>query len=128
SARAAYASGCRFDDMDLQALGLVYQGYALVRLGRAREGRPLLDEAMACATAGGLKPMARGLVYCRTLSACLNCFDYRRAFEWMLAIDQCQNAPNASAFPGDCRTHRAMVLIVHGAWAEGEQEARSACE
>jgi len=83
---------------------------------------------MTSAMAGELKPMARGLVYCRTVSACLDSFDYRRALEWTQAIDQCQGAPSASAFPGDCRTHRAAVFITRGAWAEAEEEAKRACE
>ena len=122
SARAAFELGRRFGIEDLQALGLTFQGYALVRQGRLAEGIALIDEAMASTVGGDLGPLATGMVYCRSLSACLELFDYRRAAEWTEAAAHC-----ATVFPGDCRVHRAAVLIVRGAWDEGEREARTAC-
>ena len=110
-ARAAFDIGRRTGDPDIQALGLVFQGFGLVHQGRLDEGRALLDEAMASATAGHLGTLAQGMVYCRTLSACLDTFDYRRAIEWTEVIERRAPALGTVGFPGDCRTHRAAVLV-----------------
>jgi tetratricopeptide (TPR) repeat protein len=126
-ARKAFAAGERFRDPDLHALGLVFQGYALAQLGRMAEATPLFDEAMASATSGELGPLATGLVYCRTICACLDAFDYRRAREWTEAIDHVAADGCTAGFPGDCRAHRASLLAVRGDWARAESEARTAC-
>jgi ATP/maltotriose-dependent transcriptional regulator MalT len=126
-ARAAFAAGDQFGDPDLHALGLVLQGYALAHLGRLPEATPLLDEAMASATSGELGPLATGFVYCRTLCACLDALDYRRAHEWTQAIDHVAGDQCTAGFPGDCRAHRASLLAVHGHWEKAETEARTAC-
>jgi DNA-binding SARP family transcriptional activator len=44
AARRAFDLGRRFGVPDLQALGLVLQGYVLVREGKVDEGLPLMDE------------------------------------------------------------------------------------
>jgi len=126
SARTAFEIGQRFGDQDLQALGLTLQGFVLVREGQAARGLALLDEAMATTIGGDLGRLAVGLVYCRTLCACLDLLDYRRALEWTEAIERARGG-SAAGYPGDCRVHRAAILIAHGQWAEGEQEARTAC-
>jgi tetratricopeptide (TPR) repeat protein len=126
-ARNAFAAAERFRDPDLYALGLVFQGYALAQLGRMAEATPLFDEAMASATSGELGPLATGIVYCRTICACLDAFDYRRAREWTEAIDRVAADECTAGFPGDCRAHRASLLAVHGDWARAEAEARTAC-
>ncbi len=125
-AQAAFDIGRRTDDPDVQALGLVFQGFGFVHQGRLDEGRALLDEAMANATAGHLGTLAQGMVYCRTLSACLDTFDYRRAIEWTDEIERRAPALGTVGFPGDCRTHRAAVLVVRGEWDEGAREAEAA--
>lgn len=125
-ARAAFEIGRRTGDPDIQALGLVFQGFGLVHQGLLDEGRALLDEAMASATAGHLGTLAQGMVYCRTLSACLDTFDYRRAIEWTEAIERRAPALGTVGFPGDCRTHRAAVLVVRGEWQRGAEEAEAA--
>lgn len=125
-ARAAFDIGRRTGDPDIQALGLVFQGFGLVHQGRLDEGRALLDEAMASATAGHLGTLAQGMVYCRTLSACLDTFDYRRAIEWSDEIERRAPTLGSVGFPGDCRTHRAAVLVVRGEWDRGAREAEAA--
>ncbi len=125
-ARAAFDIGRRTGDPDIQALGLVFQGFGLVHQGRLDEGRALLDEAMASATAGHLGTLAQGMVYCRTLSACLDTFDFRRAIEWTEEIERRAPSVGTVGFPGDCRTHRAAVLVVRGDWPRGAEEAEAA--
>jgi hypothetical protein len=116
--------GCA--DPDLTALGLAFEGLALSHKGDVREGARRLDEAMAGAIGGDLTMMATGIVYCRTLCASLALHDFRRAIEWAEAIEHCRTANGMGGFPGDCRTHRAEALFMHGAWTEGETEAQLA--
>jgi len=120
--------GCRYEDADLQALGLAFQGLVLTRRGEITEGTRLLDEAMASATGGELGMLATGIVYCRMLGSCVDRYDYRRAGEWTDVVETCRATNGMGGFPGDCRTHRASVLLMRGAWAEGEQEALRAVE
>jgi hypothetical protein len=120
--------GGRHDNADLQALGLTFGGLVLTRLGEIAEGTRLLDEAMASATGGELGMLATGIVYCRMMSSCVDRHDYRRAGEWTDVVETCRATNGMGGFPGDCRTHRAAVLRMRGAWAEGEQEALRAVE
>jgi hypothetical protein len=120
--------GCRHDDADLQALGLTFQGLVLTRRGEITEGTRLLDEAMASATGGELGMLPTGIVYCRMMSTCVERYDYRRAGEWTDVVETCRATNGMGGFPGDCRTHRAAVLLMRGAWEEGEQEALRAVE
>ena len=126
-ARAVFDLGRRFADVDLRALGLTFEGYALVRQGRVPEGISLLDEAMASASAGELGPLVTRIVYCQTLCACLDLFDYRRALEWTEAAGRCSAITDTKGFPGDCRAHHAAILVARGQWARGEEEARTVC-
>ena len=126
-ARKACTVGEQLRDPDLQALGLAFQGQALAQLGNMAEATPLLDEAMVSATSGELGPLATGLVYCRTICACLDAFDYCRAREWTEAIDRVAGDHCTSEFPGDCRAHRATLFALRGEWTEAEREARNAC-
>ena len=105
-AREAQSIGRRLGDRDVEALGMVFEGFGLARLGRIEAAFPLLDEAMAAVAAGELGTLATGLVYCRTVSACLDAFDYRRAYEWTEEIRRRGVAFGSIGFPGDCRTHR----------------------
>ena len=120
--------GCRHGDADLEALGLTFQGLVLARRGEITEGMRLLDEAMASATGGELGMLVTGIVYCRMMSACVERYDYRRAGEWTDVVETCRATNGMGGFPGDCRTHRAAVLLMRGARAEGEQEALRAVE
>ena len=127
SARLAHRFGERYDDRDLLALGLVFQGYALARLGRLDDSMAMLDEAMAGAVAGELGPFATAMVYCRTICTCLDLFDFRRATEWTDLVQGITDAAGPVGVAGDCRTHRVAVKIFRGEWADGEREAEHAC-
>jgi len=72
--------------------------------------------------------MPTGIIYCRMLCACLDLHDFGRAHEWTQVIDRCAAKPGLGGLPGDCRTHRAEVLLKHGAFSEGAQEALLAVE
>ena len=126
NAGGTLAAGRACADPDLTALGLAFEGLALCHKGEVSEGARRLDEAMASAIGGDLTMMSTGIVYCRTLCASLALHDFRRAIEWADAIEHCRTATGMGGFPGDCRTHRAEALFMHGAWAEGQSEAQVA--
>jgi len=128
SALRVYALGCRYEDADLRALGLAFQGLAETHLEEAAHGTKLLDEAMASATAGELTTFATGIVYCRMLCACLDLQDFSRAGEWTDVIRASGAPAGLGGLPGDCRTHRATVLAKRGDWDEGLHEAELAIE
>jgi DNA-binding SARP family transcriptional activator len=127
AARRAFDLGRRFGVADLQALGLVFQGYILVREGKVDEGLPLMDEGMTWAVGGQLAPTSSAVIFCRTIDTCYELGDYRRASEWMEAIADCFARTGIDAFPGDCEAHSVAILVGRGAWSEGERRARRAC-
>jgi len=127
SGRRAMDLGERFDDGDAIALGQAYRGYALVRLGERSEGLALLDQAMVAAISGRLGPLATDQAFCRTLGACIETWDYRRAAEWADAVLGPEPRPWTTGATGDCRTHRVAIDIVRGEWQRGEAEAATAC-
>src|SRR4029077_1931411 len=124
SARRMQDLGRRFDDDTLVALGVFFEGRALVKQAKVAEGLALLDEAMLSALSDRLKPMWTGAIYCGLLDACHELVDHRRAREWTDATRRwCDPLPVASLYPGICRVHHANMLHVHGAWDEAEAEA-----
>ena len=117
----------RFGDADLFALAAQAQGYLLVLHGRAKEGVPLLDEAMVAVANGELSPITSGLVYCGVILACQAAYELGRAQEWTAALSAwCQEQPDMVAFTGRCLVHRTEILGLRGAWAEALVEARRA--
>ncbi|HUQ64023.1 MAG TPA: response regulator transcription factor [Acidimicrobiales bacterium] len=129
TARRMQDLGRRFDDDTLVALGVFFEGRALVKQARVREGRALLDEAMLAALSDKLKPMWTGAIYCGLLDACHELVDLRRAREWTEATSRwCSPLPVASLYPGICRVHTAEILQVHGAWEQAEAEALGVCQ
>jgi tetratricopeptide (TPR) repeat protein len=127
-ARRMLEVGRAHRDADLEVMGLAFEGLVATRRGSIAEGARLLDEAMARTVGGERSMLATGVVYCRLLTNCLALQDYRRAGEWTDVVDRCGHATGMGGFPGDCRAHRASVLMKRGDWAQGEQEALRALE
>ena len=125
-ARHAQTVARRHGSADFEALGCAFEGLALTQMGEVAAGMRLLDEAMAGALGGALGPLATGVVYCRMLCACIDLQDFGRADEWTTAVSDNASTPGLAGLPGDCRTHRAAVLLRSGAWAEGAVEAERA--
>ena len=126
--KRAFDIGERLGDRDVQALGLSVQGHALVAKREVAEGLALLDEAMAAAVAGELDIIDTGSIYCSLISTCENLADYRRAAEWTEVANRWCERQSVGNFPGQCRTHRARIMRLRGAWTEAEQDARRACD
>ena len=126
-AERAIEIGRAVGDRDVETLGALEKGGALVHLGRVDDGLALLDQVMTRAVSGVLGPWASAASYCGTISTCAALGDYPRAAEW---IDEVRRRPAARSceFPGDCRVHRAEVLQQRGDWAEAELEAARACD
>ncbi len=129
TAGEALAIGERFGDRDLFALSAHLRGDVLIRAGRLEEGLRLLDEAMVAVTAGETSPIPSGIVYCGVILACQDAHDVGRAQEWTAALSAwCERQPDLVAFTGRCLVHRAELMQLRGAWPEGLEEARRACE
>jgi ATP/maltotriose-dependent transcriptional regulator MalT len=128
AARAAEIGG-RLGDADLFALGVHFQGRALLKLGRVREGLALLDESMISVVTGEVWQPVAGHIYCSMVDACLEISDLRRADEWTTALAVWwAKQPDLVTFTGQCLIHRAEILQLHGAWPEAVEETRRACE
>jgi DNA-binding CsgD family transcriptional regulator len=121
--------GARVGDADLLSLALHFQGRALVKEGRVRDGLALLDEAMVAVVAGEVWLPVAGNIYCSMIDACLEMSDLRRAQEWTTALAAWwATQPDMMTFTGQCLVHRAEILQLHGAWPEAVEETKRACE
>ncbi|MPZ73814.1 MAG: hypothetical protein GEU74_11375, partial [Nitriliruptorales bacterium] len=128
AARAAEI-GARLGDADLLALALHFQGRAVVKEGRVREGLALLDEAMVAVVANEVWQPVAGNIYCSMIDACLEISDLRRAHEWTTALTAWwAKQPDMVTFTGQCLVHRAEIMRLHGAWSTAAEETKQACE
>ena len=118
--------GRRYGDRDLEAFGLVLQGWLLVMGAQVEQGLALVDEAAVAAVEGELTPHTAGAVYCITIGVCRTVADYRRASEWTEAATRWCERESVSGFPGICRIHRAEIMRLRGAFSDAESEAREA--
>ncbi|MGH2355777.1 MAG: LuxR C-terminal-related transcriptional regulator, partial [Chloroflexota bacterium] len=128
-ARQMREMGRRFADPNLEALGLMGEGKALIKQGRVGDGIALLDEAMLAAVSDELAPEWAGNIYCQMMRVCYELFDVGRAGEWTQATTRwCESLPASGPFMGVCRVHRAQVFQSQGAWVQAEREAARVCE
>jgi DNA-binding NarL/FixJ family response regulator len=125
AAAEAQALGDRFRDADLSAFARAIRGAWLIRHGEVQAGLALIDEAMLAATSGKLSTTVTGLTYCTALAGCQQVFALDRGREWTQALAAwCQGQPQLVGFVGQCRVHRAELLVLGGDWSEAMGEAR----
>lgn len=123
-AERATEIGRRLADTDVEVLGLLYHGLALLARGDTRGGAALHDEAAAAVLTGQVSPLVGGLIYCGVLWGCRNVCDWNRAAQWSQHFKRWCEQSGLSAFPGVCRLHRAEVLGILGNMEEAEKEIR----
>ncbi len=125
----ALETGRRFDDVDLQTLGLLGCGQTRLQLGDPAGGLAQLDECMLAVLADETSPQVSGLVYCAVIEACRRVVDVHRAREWTAALSRwCATHGDVAPYRGTCLVHRSEILTFHGAWAEARTEVTRACE
>ena len=66
-------------------------------------------------------------ILCMVIGACSNVGDLERAGQWADESERWMRRNGAGGFPAVCQVHRAEIKMLHGHWAEAEQDARRAC-
>jgi DNA-binding winged helix-turn-helix (wHTH) protein len=121
-AQTTLGLGRQLEDPDLEVLGLLYTGHALLSLGDVEAGIASQDEAAAAVLAGEVSPWIGGLIYCGVIWACRNRGDWDRAAKWTEHFQRWCDRNALAAFPGTCRLHRAEVLSIRGDLDEARKE------
>ncbi len=117
----------RFAEHDLEALGGLGQGQALITGGRFGAGAAVFDEIMLAVVAGEASAVVTGIVYCAVVATCMEALDARRAREWTAALDAwCQRQPDLVPFRGQCLVHRSQLMRMRGAWDDALAELQRA--
>lgn len=120
--------GRRTGHAELEALGCLGVGQALIALGDPASGLARLDEVMVAVTAGEVSPIVSGLVYCAVIIACHEAYEVQRAAEWTRALSRwCAAQPDLVPFRGQCLVHRAQILQLNGAWDDAMEQVHLAC-
>ena len=113
-------------DVDVECLGLVYRGHALMAKGDMTAGLAQHEEAAAVIRLGGVRSWVAGWALCSILYAARNRCDWLRAAQFAEAFSEWSRASRMPAFPGTCQLHRAAVLGVRGELAAAAAEVRAA--
>ncbi len=125
----ACAVGRALPDPDVECLGLVYRGHALIGQGDVAMGLAQHDEAAALIRLTGVTHWVAGWALCAILYTARFRCDWLRAAQFADAYQAWSRASRMPAFPGTCQLHRAAVLSVRGplaADAAGEVRAAAA--
>jgi DNA-binding winged helix-turn-helix (wHTH) protein/ATP/maltotriose-dependent transcriptional regulator MalT len=127
-ARRGLEIGRRLGSDDIEAMNLVYLGFAELTLGNIGKGAACIDEAAAMVLAGNVDLRAGGIVYCGVIWVCCNRGDWQRAAHWSDSFTQWCERSGMTRFSGVCQLHRAEVLSISGGAAEAEAEIEKARE
>jgi DNA-binding winged helix-turn-helix (wHTH) protein/tetratricopeptide (TPR) repeat protein len=111
---------------DVECLGLVYRGHALMALGELTRAVAQHEEAAAVIRLGGVRSWVAGWALCSILYAARHRCDWLRAAQFAEAFTEWGRASRMAAFPGTCQLHRAAVLCAQGELAGAESEVRAA--
>ncbi|HEY9024866.1 MAG TPA: winged helix-turn-helix domain-containing protein [Burkholderiaceae bacterium] len=115
-------------DRDVECLGLVYRGHALMAQGQVVEGLAQHEEAAAVIRLGGVRAWVAGWALCSVLYAARYRYDWLRAAQYAEAFVEWSRASRMPAFPGTCQLHRAAVLGMQGELERAAAEVRAAAE
>jgi DNA-binding CsgD family transcriptional regulator len=128
-AAEAGSLGKALGDIDIEMLGLAYEGLALVDLGDIAAGMRYLDEATVAAVAGEMRDIDSTCTACCCLIyACEKTRDLERAAQWCEQLTELSTRWSYRAMFAMCRTHYAGVLIWRGSWAEAEMVLEEALD
>ncbi|WP_296607007.1 tetratricopeptide repeat protein, partial [Nocardioides sp.] len=121
AATRAVDVGRAIGDGALTIVGRALVGLALVRQGDVVGGMPLLDAAVAAATAGDVEDlMWMGKICCWLINACQETRDLDRTADWCARVeDICAERDLAPLF-AVCRTQYASILMASGRAQEAE--------
>jgi DNA-binding NarL/FixJ family response regulator len=128
-AAVAARTGKELGDANVEVLGGLTVGYALLHEGRREEALACLDDVMVTVSTQPLQPPVAGVAYCAVIGTCMNLLDLPRAQEWTSVLsDWCDSQSGLVPFRGQCLVHRSQIKTMHGDWAGALEEARRACE
>ncbi|MGX5696843.1 LuxR C-terminal-related transcriptional regulator [Agromyces soli] len=124
NAEASVAAGARAaelaraaGDHDLETLATMWQGRALIGLGRVEAGFACMDRVMLAIGEGLVGDRAAGPAYCAVIVSCLERWDVERARTWTRELsDWCDAQRGLEPFRGECSVNRATVLRIGGEW------------
>jgi class 3 adenylate cyclase len=128
SADRAMEIARRHGDANALYMAMSFKGMGQLLTGDWQDGLANIDESAAAASAGELNLRIASDIYCNTIAACRNVGDLGRAAQWAGEGERWMRRNGAGGYPGICRVHRAELKMLHGQWAEAEQEARQACD
>lgn len=122
----AWQLGRSLRDPDVECLGLVYRGHALMAQGDVAGGLAEHEEAAAVIRLGGVRSWVAGWALCSILYVARFSCDWLRASQFAETFLEWSRSCNMPAFPGTCQLHRAAVLGVRGELDRAESEIRAA--
>ncbi len=122
----ACSLGRTLRDPDVECLGLVYRGHALMGCGEVAAGLAQHEEAAAVIRLGGVRSWVAGWALCSILYAARYRCDWLRAAQFAEAFLEWSHSCSMPAFPGTCQLHRAAVLGVRGELERAASEVRAA--
>lgn len=127
-ARQTVEIGRQLNNVDVEAMGLLFWGIALQASGETSRGLELQDEAGAAVLTGRVTPLLGGLVYCGLLGGCCNTGDWPRAGQWSESFTRWCRRHGVRRFSGSCLLHRVEVFIARGELERAEAEIRDCDE
>jgi hypothetical protein len=125
-AEEACGIGRALHDADVECLGLVYRGHALMAQGAIAAGLAQHEEAAAVIRLGAVRSWVAGWALCSILYSARHRCDWLRAAQFADAFCEWSRACDMPAFPGTCQLHRAAVLGVRGELDRAASEVRAA--
>lgn len=118
----------QLNNVDLEAMGLLFWGIALQASGDTQRGLELQDEAGAVVLTGSVTPLLGGIVYCGLIAGCCNTGDWPRAGQWSESFTRWCRRNGLRRFSGWCLLHRVEVFIARGELQKAAREIRESDE